>query len=622
MKRILSLLLVLAMLLACLPVIVSAQEDEPIVLLLASDYQNYCYTPGYNRYYYDDTPIAEQPRTLEFQAILDAVAADGVSVDAALLVGDYTDHFQSDGDKDYCSGDGIRQIKSMLRETLGVNPENTVFSQGNHDYELAEGIAESGLQPYDEDDEYLVYVINEGQFPYSQKTASYKSLVSATAQTVREDLGELVTAHEDRPIMLLCHVPLHYSTRYNGKDNTYANLIFDAINELAEDLNIFFFYGHNHSGSSADYEADWGGAVNYVARGQALDINCSGHGKAGTNMQTLNFTYLNAGYVGYSTSVVNDTKTVSVLSVYSDRVVISRYDCDGEYIRVESVGMTDPRDESKGEVTSYPITVALQNKTNYSLTVESLTPAYGTVSANGWYAEAMPTENYAVESWTLSPADGATVTQDGNRFYFSDITADCTLSVTFCEAVCASERFSDIDTTQWYHDSIDYALVHGLFNGMSATTFEPEGTMTRSMLVTVLYRLSGSPAIVVGRDFTDVSADSWYAPSVTWAKVVGVIDGYPDGTFRPEDDVTREQVAAILYRYAKYRGIFVGKSEPIEGFTDADTVNDWAQTEMSWAIRVGLINGMNNGKLAPQDNATRAQVATLLMRFCLNILEN
>lgn len=621
MKRLLSLLLTVALLLSCLPLTSFAQEDEPIVLLLASDYQNYCYTPSYNRYYYDATPIADQPRTQEFQAILDAVAADGVSVDAALLVGDYTDHFQSDGDGDYCSGDGIRQIKSMLRETLGVDPENTVFSQGNHDYELAEGIAKSGLQPYDEDDEYLVYVINEGQFPYSQRTASYESLVSATAQTVNEDLRALVNSHEDRPIMLLCHVPLHYSTRYNGKDNTYANLIFEAINEAAEELNIFFFYGHNHSGSSADYEADWGGAVNYVARGQALDINCAGHGKAGANLQTLNFTYLNAGYVGYSTSVVNDTKTVSVLSVYSDRVVISRYDKDGEYTRVESLGMTDPRDESKGEVTTYPITVTLQNKTNYTLTVESLDPAYGTVTAQGWFAEAVPTENYAVESWTLTPSDGAQVTQDGNRFYFSDITADCTLSVRFCEVSCASARFSDVDTTQWYHDSIDYALVHGLFNGMSATEFWPDGTMTRAMLVTVLYRLSGSPAIVAGNDFTDVSSADWYATAVTWAKVIGVVDGMGDGTFRPEDDVTREQTAVILYRYAKYRKLNVGKSDAIEGFTDADAVNDWAQSEMSWAIRVGLINGMGNGTLDPQGNTTRAQVATLLMRFCLNILE-
>lgn len=621
MKRLLSLFLTLALLLSCLPFAAYAQEDEPVVLLLASDYQNYCYTPGYNRFYYDDTPIAEQPRTLEFQSILDAVAADGVSVDAALFVGDYTDHFQSDGDGAHCSGDGIRQIKSMLTETLGVAPENTVFSQGNHDYEGAEGIAASGLQPYDEDDGYLVYVINEGQFPYNQKTSSYESLVSATAKTVREDLSELVTSHESRPIMLLCHVPLHYSGRYNGKDNTYASLIFDAINEAAEDLNIFFFYGHNHSGSSADYEADWGGAVNYVARGQALDVNCAGHGTAGTNLQTLNFTYLNAGYVGYSSSAVNNTKTVSVLSVYSDRIVISRYDGDGEYTRTESVGMTDPRDETQGEVTTYPITVALQNKTSYTLTAQSLNPAYGTVSTRGWYAEAVPTENYAVESWTLTPSDGASVTQDGNRFYFSDITADCTLSVRFCEVTCASERFTDVDTTQWYHDSLDYALVHGLFNGISETQFMPDGTMTRAMLVTVLYRLSGSPAIVVSPDFSDVSADSWYAPAVTWANVVGVVDGMGDGTFRPEDDVTREQTAVILCRYAKYRNIFVGRDDTIEGFADADAVSDWARVEMSWAIRVGLINGMNHGKLEPQGNTTRAQVATLLMRFCLNILE-
>lgn len=619
MKRVLSVLLAVSMLLLCLPQFAFAESDEPVVILLGSDYQNNCYQPNYNRYYYDSVAIEEQPRTQEFQAILDSVKTAGVSPDAALFVGDYTDHFQSDGDGANCAGDGIRQIKSMLSETLGVDENNTLFSQGNHDYELAEGIADSGLQPHDDEDAYLVYVINEAQFPYNQTNSSYMTLVAATAQTVGEDFGALSEAGETRPIMVLCHVPLHYSTRYSGKDNTYANLIFDELNEAAADLNVFFFYGHNHSGASADYEASWGGAVNYVARGQALDVNCSGHGDAGTNMKTLNFTYLNAGYVGYSTSATNNAKTVSILSVYGNRITISRYDKNGEYTAAESLGQTNPQKPAEGEVTHYPIEVPLHINSEFRLEVVNNTPAYGTVRTDGWFAEALPYENYAIDTWSISPPDSAEVTNIDNCFYFSNLTANCTLTLTLKEVYCVSERFTDVDQSLWYHEGIDYAVQNGMFDGVSQTQFDPNGTMTRAMLVTVLYRMSGSPAIIAGDDFVDVHSDSWYAHAVAWAKVTGIVDGIGNGLFAPNANVTREQTAVILYRYARYMGIDVGEADTLDGFADQAMVSSYAVDAMCWAVESGLIGGVGDNTLAPLGTATRAQVAAILMRYCLNI---
>lgn len=616
MNRFIALILTLTLILSCVPLYAGASSEEPVVILFGSDYQNNCYQPSYNRYYYDNTPIDEQPRTIELQAILDSVAEAGLAPDAALFAGDYTDHFQSDGDEANCAGDGVRQIQKMLDATLGIDAENTVFAQGNHDYEDAYGIAESGLQPYDEDDAYLVYVINEADFPYDQANSSFLNTVATTAQRLGETFDELAQSDENRPIMLLCHVPLHYSERYKGKDNTYANLIFDELNEPAAKLNVFFFYGHNHSGASADYEGSWGGAVNYVARGQKLDINRSGHGDAGDNMQTINFTYLNAGYVGYSNSATNNTKTTSVLSIYPSHVTIARYSKDGEYTATESIGQTDPRKPSQGEVTNYPITLSLHVNSPYQLSANSTTPTYGTVSVNGWCVEAIAYENYTIDTWTISLPDSATVTQEGNKFYFSDLTADCTFTISFKEINCLSSDFIDVDQNMWYHDSIDFALRRKMFSGISDTQFDPNGLMTRAMLVTVLYRLSGAPVIIIGDDFIDVPANRWYSAAVTWGKVTGIINGVEPNRFAPEQNVTREQAAAILYRYAMYRYLDVGEYEILDDFNDGAQVSKYAQEPMNWAIGSGLISGIGNKTLAPQDPATRAQVCTILMRFC------
>ena len=619
MKRFIALSLILTLSIACLPVIVSAETEDPVVILFGSDYQNNCYQPSYNRNYYDDIPIEEQPRTQELQAILDSVAQAGVTPDAALFVGDYTDHFQSDGDGPDCAGEGIRQIKFMLRETLGIEAGTTVFAQGNHDYELAAGIADSGFQPYDEDDAYLVYVINEADFPYDQENSSFLPTVSATAQRVGEDFDALAENGEDRPIMVLCHVPLHYSSRYKGKDNTYANLIFDELNDAAEKLNVFFFYGHNHSGASADYEGSWGGSVNYVARGQYLDVNFAGHGDAGTNPQKLNFTYMNAGYVGYSTSATNDTKTMSVLSIYDNRVIIARYDKNGEYTAAESIGQTNPSKPSEGEITHYPITLALHSNSPYSISAVNSTPAYGSVELNGMYAKVTANEHYAIDSWNISPEGSVNVTQIGTEFYFSNLTADCTFTVSFKEETCVSAAFTDVDPTQWYHDSIDFAINNNMFHGISATQFDPDGTMTRAMLVTVLYRMAGSPVIIVKQEFSDVPVDSWYAAAVAWAKVTRIVDGIGNNLFAPNSNVTREQFATILCRYAKRNGADVYVENAVDSFADGSAVSDYAVDAMSWAVTYGLINGIGDNQLAPQGSATRAQVATILMRYCLSI---
>ena len=234
---------------------------------------------------------------------------------------------------------------------------------------------------------------------------------------------------------------------------------------------------------------------------------------------------MNAGYVGYSTSATNDTRTVSVLSLYDNRVVVSRYDAQGEYTAAESLGQTNPKKPGEGEVANYPLTVPLLTQSEFTISAVSAAPAYGSVEVKGSYVRAVPNENYAVSSWTLTPADAATVTRDGDRFFLSDLRADCTLTVDFAETFCVSQQFADVDRSQWYHDGIDYAVSHGLFKGVASGRFDPEGTMTRAMLVTVLYRLDGAPAIAPDSGFSDVPENEWYAQAVTWGRLRGIVGG-------------------------------------------------------------------------------------------------
>ena len=174
-------------------------------------------------------------------------------------------------------------------------------------------------------------------------------------------------------------------------------------------------------------------------------------------------------------------------------------------------------------------------------------------------------------------------------------------------------------TEHWSHIGIDFVLKSGLFYGTSTHTFSPEQEMTRAMLVTVLYRMEGSPSVKgLKNNFTDVADDTWYTDAVVWANQNGVVNGVTETTFQPKTNITREQVAAILYRYAKNKGYDVTAAANLADFPDHDDVSAYAETAMAWANAAGLITGSGSGEaiyLNPRDSATRAQVAAILMRF-------
>ena len=182
-----------------------------------------------------------------------------------------------------------------------------------------------------------------------------------------------------------------------------------------------------------------------------------------------------------------------------------------------------------------------------------------------------------------------------------------------------TSAFSDVKTSAWYHEDVQYVSENGLMKGTGENLFSPDATTTRGMIVTILYRLEGEPSPTGACPFQDVASGKYYEKAITWAAENGIVSGFSADTFGPDQNITREQMAAILYRYATYKKYDVSTAGDLSKFPDADKVSSYAVDAMKWANAAGLINGSSDGKLYPAGNATRAQVAAILTRFCKNI---
>lgn len=180
-------------------------------------------------------------------------------------------------------------------------------------------------------------------------------------------------------------------------------------------------------------------------------------------------------------------------------------------------------------------------------------------------------------------------------------------------------EFNDIPANAWYVDAVDFAVENGLMNGVGNGKFDPEGSMTRAMLVTVLWRYEGSPKKGTN-SFADVSNGQWYTDAIAWAAAEGIVGGVGNGIFKPHGNITREQMATILFRYANKKGFDTSKRGDLSGFPDASKVSSYAKDALSWTVAEGIING-SDGYLLPQGDATRAQVSAILMRYIQNITE-
>lgn len=237
----------------------------------------------------------------------------------------------------------------------------------------------------------------------------------------------------------------------------------------------------------------------------------------------------------------------------------------------------------------------------------------------------IPDKGYEVDKVEVLDKDGkpVKVTDNGDGTYsFIQPKGSVQISVTFkkieCDGGkdCPSAPYTDLSTGAWYHNATDYVIANGLMTGTGTSTFSPDMTTTRAMIVSIFYRLEGGPSVNYDMTFDDVAEGDWYAEAVRWGASEGVVNGYSAEEFGPNDPITREQMAAMLSKYAAYKGIDVSDRADLSVYTDEGSISDWAYEVLSWANAEGMITGMTETTLVPQGNATRAQVAAILMRFC------
>lgn len=279
-----------------------------------------------------------------------------------------------------------------------------------------------------------------------------------------------------------------------------------------------------------------------------------------------------------------------------------------------SSGGSSSGGSSSGGSTTTTRTITIQSSFGGKVTASASQAAQGKVIT----LTALPNSGYVLKSLTVTTASGTSVpvaNQSSGKYTFTMPAAAVTVKAVFAAQETDPDfPFADVAKGSWYYEGVRYAYENGLMSGTGEGTFSPDLPTSRGMLVTILYRLAGSPA-AGSASFTDVAQGQWYADGVAWASANGVVSGYPDGSFRPNDTITREQMAAILYQYARIQGKLDDSRADLSLFSDLDSLSAYAKEPMSWAVAQGLFSGVSADTLAPGGSTTRAQAAVILTAF-------
>ena len=305
--------------------------------------------------------------------------------------------------------------------------------------------------------------------------------------------------------------------------------------------------------------------------------------------------------------------------VKSPYTVTADVNLKAHWNKISSGGAHHPEAGSTSSSDRYEITKPSKVENGSIKVSDSKAKKGGTVTIT-----VTPDEGYELDKLAVYDKDGDKIDlkdKGDGKFTFEMPKGDVEIEVSFAliEDETVKANFADIAADAWYADAVQYVYENGMMSGTSETTFSPDLTTTRGMIVTILYRLENEPAVTGTTAFTDVAADQYYANAVAWAAQNGIVSGTTATTFAPNNAITREQMAAILYRYAQFKGYDVSVKADLSVYTDAAQVSTYATDAMAWANGAQLITGTSQTMQTPASNATRAQVATILMRFCENI---
>ena len=345
---------------------------------------------------------------------------------------------------------------------------------------------------------------------------------------------------------------------------------------------------------------------------------------------TNDFRLLFNNYIGYSDESSPDITTFVEEGAEISAVGVIYMDPEGVCLRVRDLSEVErvedePSEPENPDVPEDP-DVPVNPNPSYAITVEQ--PDHGTVTVTPNRATqgttvtitATPDQGYQVNAVTVTDrfGDAVRVTENSDGTYtFTMPNGQVTITATFVETEApVGEPFLDVNESDWFYDAVVYAYQNELMDGVGGNRFAPNSATTRAQLVTILYRMEGQPAVSGDLPFTDVEAGTWYTNAVGWAAQNGIVNGVGDETFAPGNDLTREQLVTILYRYAESKGYDVSASADLAGYPDGEEIQAYAREAMAWAVAENIIQGMEDDTLKPAGNASRAQIATILMRFC------
>lgn len=286
------------------------------------------------------------------------------------------------------------------------------------------------------------------------------------------------------------------------------------------------------------------------------------------------------------------------------------------------------------------------SSSRYDGYITIINPKNGEVSVSDTWADEddkitltiTPDKGYEVDKIEIvddegDKIDAKKVEDKDNKYTFRMANCDVTVTVTFKEEGKTTEdtdkeedkddettentglNFTDVSSSDWFFKGVEYVVDKGIMSGVSENQFDPSGKLTRAMLVQMLYNMESRPACDAENAFIDVPVGQWYTDAVIWANDAKIVSGMGEGLFAPNMEITREQMVAMLYNYAKYKGYDVTASADLSTFADSASVSAWAQPAMQWAVAEGYISGMGANQLAPQGTATRAEIASVIMRF-------